>query len=136
MRVLKLTAFLGVILLLLSLFSGCRKAEDYVGDLDEKLAQTRRLEDELLVKVLNNAVTALILAQASKGQDTMITWDGLKKHLDENSITYLENLGGDCLSHKTLPNSIRDGGWLKVRQGWITISQGGELNFAFTMQKP
>jgi hypothetical protein len=133
----KITAFLGIILLVIGVFCGCSPGKEYVGGLDEKLSQTEKVEDNALVQSLNNAATAWALDQSLHGRDAdTLTWHSLKKELDQKDISYLESLGEESFSDKTLATSIRDKGWIKVRQGWISISKGDEFDFSYNDGSP
>lgn len=137
MKVGKIIASLGIILLVTGLFSGCKEIDDYVGGLDESIIEAEKVEDQALATTLQIAAQQSAWDQSSKGGNTdKLSWDSLKKHIDKESVAYLESLEEDTFSHKTLSDSIRDGGWIQVRQGWITISKGNTFNFTYTTQKP
>lgn len=137
MKVGKIIAFLGIILLVAGLFSGCKEVDDYVGGLDESVIEAEKVKDQALAKTLQNAAQQSALDQSAKGGNTdKLSWGNMKKCIDKESVAYLESLEEDSFSHKTLSDSIRDGGWIQVRQGWITISKGNTFNFTYTTQKP
>lgn len=133
----KITAFLGIILLVTGVFCGCGPGKDYVSGLDDKLIQAERLEDQALCDSLKKAADAWALNQALEGKDAAaLTWDGLKKELGQKYISYLEGLGEECFSDKALSSSIRDKGWIKVRQGWIIVSKGEGFSFTYSDVSP
>lgn len=133
----KTTAFLGIILLVIGVFCGCSPGKDYVSDLDEKLIQTEKVEDMALVENLNNAATEWALDQSLQGRDTRaLSWDGLKELLDPGVVSYLQSLEEGSFSDKTLAASIRDKGWIKVKQGWISISIGDKIKFNYSEVLP
>lgn len=119
-------------LAVLGLLPGCKKTEEYVEDLSDKREQSERIADEALKTTLESAALQLSLDRPGE----VPSWDTLKGYLDSATGLYLEGLSMDCYSHKTLAGSIRDGGWFKVRQGWIVISVNGSLKFTYTAEKP
>lgn len=128
-----------VIILILALISsvlgGCKKGEEYVEGLDEKLVQAERLEDEVLARALDSGAAAWVLDQATSEGDGL-SWGQLKQYLDEQSYSYLEGLGEANYSHKTLAASICPGGWIRVRQGWIDVSKTERYRFTYRAEKP
>ena len=129
----RLTAFLGIVLLVMGVFCGCGPGKDYVGGLDEKVTQAERLEDQVLCDNLKKAADSWMLNQALQGRDAdTLTWESLKKELNQESVSYLESLREGSFSDKTLSASIRDKGWIKVRQGRIEISrEDGVYHFTY-----
>lgn len=126
--------FLIPVLVSMVLFSGCKKGEEYVEGLDGKLAQAERLEDEVLVRALDGAVAALALE--SFPGDAPLNWENIKEQLDNGSCAYLESLGADSYSNRTLQASLRQGGWIKIRQGWIVIAKDERYRFTYRTEEP
>lgn len=137
MKAAKIIVFLGIVLLVSGLFAGCKEVDDYVSGLDERLIEAEKVEDQALARSLEIAAEQWALdCSLKEGNTAQLSWDILKNYLDNESGAYLESLGDGSFSHKTLSASIKDGGWIKVRQGWITISKGSNFNFTYTTQKP
>lgn len=129
----KFAAILLAAMLVLTLLSGCKKGEEYVQDLDSKLVQAERVADEALAKVMEIAATQL---QLDRGGEEHFTWENIKGYLDYDSRTYLGNLGENCYSHKTPAASFQDGGWIRVRQGWILITKEARWVFTYSTREP
>lgn len=127
-----------LVLLVVGLIAGCKKGEEYVDDKVDQLAKAEKLQDQNLAKLLTDTCDQIAIDSEVDGLNTDIGWQEIKKELDGKAVDYLEGLDKNNFSHGSLPASIRDKGWIQVRQGWIIIktAEYGSYNFQFTEEKP
>lgn len=142
MRYRRLIALLAIALVALALIPACKSkgeggkgGEDYVEDLFDRQKDAERAEDQTLARQLSNATELVALDIGSKlneGQFIADPWMYLKEQVDPQARSYLEGLSSSDYSDKNLSASIAKGGWIKVRQGWITVETAKNAYFSFT----